>query len=136
MLDDRQRHGRKRFQDPLRRGLVGPLGLVLWVQTWESGLILLERPSQDKRRDRSHTPTKRPQIREALNGLVARDKQRRDRPAALETVDEAFDTVGVARAQHGIPQRPSRVSRLGDKGLPAEALAELGAVVFLAEDVG
>ena len=59
MLDDGQRHIRKRLQDPFRRGRVGPLLLVLWVQTGEPGLLGLKRPSQDKLRDRSHPDTER-----------------------------------------------------------------------------
>jgi hypothetical protein len=95
MLDNRQRHARKRFQDPLRRWLVGPLLLVLRMQTWEAGLRCLERPSQDKLRDRSYTHTKRQQVREALNLVVQLDKQRRDMDAALEAVEDAFNTVCV-----------------------------------------
>ena len=136
MLDDGQRHTRKRFQEPLRRGLVGPLVLVLRVQTGQCDLILLKRPPQDKLRDREHADAERQQVREALDLIVELDKQRRDMHAALETVEDAFDTVFVAIAQHGIPQRQSRLSRIGDKGFPAESLAELGDVVFLADDVG
>jgi hypothetical protein len=90
MLDDRQRNVRKRLQDPLSHGRVGPLVLVLWVQTGESDLLLLQRPSQDKLRARSHPDTERQQGCEALHGLVELDTQRRERPAALEAVAEAF----------------------------------------------
>ena len=98
MLDDRQRHARKRFQDPLCRWLVGPLLLVLWMQTGESGLCCLQRPSQDKLCDRSHTDPECQQVREALNVLVEFDKQRGDRDAALEAVEDAFNAVVVTIA--------------------------------------
>ena len=48
MRDDGQRHIRKRFQEPLCRRLVGHLLLVVWVQTGECGLLLLQRPPQHK----------------------------------------------------------------------------------------
>ena len=70
MLDDGQRNTRKRFQEPLRRWLVGHLLLVLWVQTGEAGLLGLKRPSQDKCRDRSHPDTERQQGRKARNVRV------------------------------------------------------------------
>ena len=98
MLDDRQRNARKRFEDPLCGWLVGPLVLVLWVQTEEAGLIGLKRPSQDKFRDRSHTDTERQQVREALNLRIELDEQRRDMDAALEAVEDTFNAVCVAIA--------------------------------------
>src|SRR5215211_1571611 len=100
MLDHCERHARKRCQDPLRRGLVSPLMLVLQMQTWEAGLLCLQRPSQDKLRDRSHTHPKRQQVRETLQLVVTLDKHRRDMEAALEVVEDAFHTVFVTIAQH------------------------------------
>src|SRR4030095_7690308 len=73
---------------------------------------------------------------EALNLLVEFDKQRRDMDPALETVEDAFNAVFVAIAQHRILQRQPLLSRIGDKGLPAKTLAKLGNGVFLASDVG
>src|SRR2546426_7620395 len=52
MLYDRQRNVRKRFQDPLCRGLVGHLCLVFRVQAGKFGLIFLKRPSKHKLHDR------------------------------------------------------------------------------------
>src|SRR5712692_10191384 len=106
MLDDRQRHVRKRLQDPLSRWFVGPLLLVLWLQTGEAGLLGLKRPSQDKLHDRSPTDTKSQQVREALHWLVTLDKQWCAMEPALEALAEAFHTVGVARAQDRLLQRP------------------------------
>src|SRR5712691_7583436 len=136
MRDDRQRHARKRFQDPLRRWLVGPLLLVLWMQTGEAGLRGLQRPSQDKLRDRQHTDPERQQVREALYLVVEFDKQWGNMDPALEAVEDAFHTVFVAVAQHRIRQRQPRVPRIGDKGLPAKTLATRSDGVFLTSDVG
>ena len=136
MRDARQRTVRKRFQDPLRRWRVSQLLLVLWVQTWESGLIVLKRPSQDKLRDRSHTATERQQVREALNLLVELDTQRRDMDAALEAVENALNAVCVAIAQHRMLQRQPLLPCIGDKGLPATTLTESGDFVLLASEVG
>jgi hypothetical protein len=80
MLDDRQRHTRKRLQEPLCGWLVGSLLLVLWVHIGEAGLILRKRPPQDKLHDRQHADTERQEVREALDLLVELDKQRRDIP--------------------------------------------------------
>ena len=102
MRDDGQRNARKRFQEPFSRWLIGHLVLVLWVQTRESGLLLLQRPSQDKLRNRSHPDTERQQVREALNVLVELDKQRRNMHAALEAVEDMFDAVLVAIAHDRI----------------------------------
>jgi len=74
--------------------------LVLWVQTGEASLRLLQRPAQDKLRDREHTDTERQQVREAFNVLVELDKQRGDLHTALETVEDALHAVCVAIAQH------------------------------------
>src|SRR6266568_9630080 len=120
MLDDRQRDARKRFQDPLRRGRVGPLVLVLWVQTGEAGLIVLKRPPQNTLHHRQHADTERQQRREALKWLVERDKQRRNMDTALEAVEDALNAVCVAIAQHRLLQRPPLLPRIGDKGLPAK----------------
>src|SRR5882762_11715566 len=136
MLDDGQRHTRKRFQEPLRRWLVGPLVLVLRVQTGQCDLILLKRPPQDKLRDREHADAERQQVREALDLVVELDKQRRDMDPALETVADPFDAICIAIAQHRLLQRPPLLPRLRDKGLPAEPLTESGNFVFLASDVG
>src|SRR5712691_9480579 len=136
MLDDGQRNTRKRFQEPLRRWLVGPLVLVLRVQTGECDLILLKRPPQDKLRDREHADAERQQVREALDLVVELDKQRRDMDPALEAVEDPFDAVCMAIAQHRILQRQPLLPRIRDKSLPAQTLAESGDFVFLASDVG
>src|SRR5207249_4702296 len=115
---------------------VGPLVLVLWVQPGESGLLGLQRPSQDKLRDRSHPDTERQQVREALNLLIEFDKQRRDMDPALEALEDAFHTVFVTITQHRLLQRQPRWPRIGDKSLPAKTLAASGEGVFLASDVG
>ena len=97
---------------------------------------MLQRPAQDKLRDRSHTDTERQQGGEALNGLVEFDTQRRALHAALEAVQEAFHAVGVPRAPHRIVHRQPCAPRLGDHGLPAQTLAESGDDVGLTRDVG
>jgi hypothetical protein len=66
---------------------------------------VLQRPSQDKLRDRSHPDTERQQVGEALNLLVEFDKQRRDMHAALEAVKDAFNALFIPIAQHRIVQR-------------------------------
>ena len=86
-------------------GLSVILLLVLWVQTGEAGLRFLQRPPQDKLHDREHTDPERQQVREALNLLVELDKQRGDMHAALEAVEDAFNAVFVAIAQHRLLQR-------------------------------
>ena len=60
------------------------------MQTGELGLRGLQRTSQDKLRDCSHTDPERQQVREALNLLVTFDKQRGDMDPALEAVEDAF----------------------------------------------
>jgi len=55
---------------------------------------------------------------------------------ALEAVEEAFNAVFVAIAQHRLLQRQPCVPRLGDKGFPATTLAQVGDAVFLAGDLG
>src|SRR5437764_12766170 len=55
---------------------------------------------------------------------------------ALEAVEDAFNAVFVAVAQHRILQRQPLLPRIGDKGLPAKTLAKIGDGVFLASDVG
>src|SRR5712691_10497816 len=99
MLDDRQRNVRKRFQDPLCCWLVGPLLLVLWVQTGEAGLLLYQRPPKDKLHDRQHADAESQEVCEALDWLVELDKQRGDMDAACEAIEEAFDAIFVAVAQ-------------------------------------
>ena len=59
------------------------------MQTGERGLRGFQRPSQDKLRDCSHTDPERQQGREALDLLVAFDKQRCDMDPALEAVEDA-----------------------------------------------
>src|SRR5204863_4115031 len=86
--------------------------------------------------DRQHADSERQQVREALDLVVELDKQRRDMHAALEAVEDAFDTVCVAIAQHRLLQRSLLWCRIGDKGLPAKTLPESGDGVFLASDVG
>src|SRR5207245_10551710 len=83
-----------------------------------------------------HADAERQQVREALDLLVALDKQRRDMDAALEAIEEAFDTVFVAVAQHRLLQRQPRVHRVGDKGLPTELLGEGGDGVYMAGNAG
>src|SRR3989442_13730945 len=100
MLDDGQRHTRKRFQEPLRRWLVGPLVLVLRGQTGQCDLILLKRPPQDKLRDREHADAERQQVREALDLIVELDKQRRDMDPALEAGEEPSASVIILRDQN------------------------------------
>src|SRR2546426_6714620 len=56
--------------------------------------------------------------------------------ATLEAVEDPFDAVFIAIAQHRILQRQPLLPRIGDKGLPAEPLAEIGDGVFLAGDAG
>src|SRR5215471_16487337 len=107
MLDDRQRHTRKRLQEPLCGWPVGALLLVLWVHIGEAGLILRKRPPQDKLHDRQHADAERQEVREALDLLVELDKQWRDMDAALEAVEDAFDPVFMAVAQDRILQRQS-----------------------------
>src|SRR6266436_3221901 len=136
MLDDRQRDVRKRFQEPLSCWLVRPLLLILWMQTGKSRLRCLQRPSQGKLRDREHTDSESQQVCEALNVLVEFNKQWGDMDPALEAVEEAFNAVFVAIAQHDILQRQPRVPRIGDKGFPAKTLAKVGDAVFLASDLG
>src|SRR4030095_6103050 len=53
-----------------------------------------------------------------------------------ETVEDAFNAVFVAIAQHRILQRQPLLSRIGDKGLPAKTLAKLGKGVFRASELG
>ncbi len=67
--------------------------------------------------------------------LVAFDKQRGDMDAALEAVEEAFHAVCVTIAQHRLLQRQPRVSRIGDKGFPTQALAVRSDDVFLTCDL-
>src|SRR6516162_4885109 len=123
MLADRQRNGRTGFQAPRRRGLGGPLGLVLWVDTRPSGRRGLQRPSQDQLRDRAHPAPARPQGRAALHGLVAFAQPGGHRAPALEAGAEAVPAVGVAGAPpRGLP-RPPRWPRLGDTGLPPSTVA-------------
>src|SRR5262249_23873967 len=136
ILYDGERQIRKRLQDPLHRWLVGPLLLVFRVQTGECGLIVLKRPPKDKLHDRQHADTESQQVREALDLVVDLDKQRRDMDAALAAVEDAFDTVCVAVAQDRLLQRQPLLHRVGDKGLPAEPLDEIGDGVALAGDVG
>src|SRR5712692_4378467 len=136
MLYHGQRNLPKRFEEPLSRGFVGHLFLVLRVQTGACRLIVVQRPPKDTLQDRSHADTQSQQGREALDLVVELDTQRRDMDAALEAVEDAFDAVCVARAQHGILQRPPRVHRVGDQGLPAEPPCELGDVLSPAGDVG
>src|SRR6266487_936364 len=132
MLDDRQRDVRKRFQDPLSCWLVSPLLLILWMQIGQSRLRGLQRPSQGKLRDREHTDPESQQGREALNWLVECNKQWCDMDPALEAVEEAFNAVCVAIAQHRILQRQPFVPRIGDKGFPAKTLTASSDGVFLA----
>src|SRR5713101_2835437 len=80
--------------------------------------------------------TERQQVCEALNLLVELDKQRRDMDAALEAVEDAFNAVFVAIAQHRMRQRQPLLPHIGDKGLPAKTLTEIGNFVLLASDVG
>src|SRR5256712_11894756 len=56
--------------------------------------------------------------------------------ATLEAVEDPFDAVFIAIAQHRILQRQPLLPRIGDKGLPAEPLVEIGDVVFSAGDAG
>src|SRR2546430_15636896 len=55
---------------------------------------------------------------------------------ALEAMENAFNAVFVAIAQHRILQRQPRWPCIGDKGLPAKALAASGDGGCLASDVG
>lgn len=93
------------------------------MQTGASGLRARQRPSQDTLRDREHTDPTRQQVREALNLFVACDTQRGDMAPALEAVEDAFNAVCGAIAQPRILQRPPRVPRVGDQGLPVKTLA-------------
>src|SRR2546426_11582606 len=136
MLDDRQRHTRKRVQDALCSGLVGALLLVLWVHMGEAGLILRKRPPQDKLHDRQHADTERQEVREALDLLVELDKQRRDMDAAFEAIEDTFDAVFIAVAQDRLLQRQPRPWRIGHKSLPAEPLGAGGNGLSLAGAVG
>src|ERR687896_1676139 len=56
--------------------------------------------------------------------------------AALEAVEDAFDPVFVAIAQHRRLQRQLLWGRIGNKGLPAKTLTESGDGVCLARDLG
>src|SRR6266487_125659 len=136
MLDDRQRHTRKRLQEPLCGWLVGSLLLVLWVHIGEACLILRKRPPQDKLHDRQHADTERQEVREALDLLVELDKQRRDMDAAFEAIEDTFDAVFIAVAQDRLLQRQPRPWSIGHKSLPAEPLGEGGNGLSLAGDVG
>src|SRR5882724_6254700 len=98
MLDDHQRNARKRFQDPLCCWLVGPLLLVLWVQTGEAGRLLHKRPPKDKLQDRQHADAESQEVCEALDLLVELDKQRCDMDAACEAIEDAVDAIFVAVA--------------------------------------
>jgi len=98
MLADRQRNGRTRLQEPRCGGLVGPLLLVLWVQTGEAGRLWDQRPPKAKRQDRQHAAAERQEGGEALAGLGELDTPRGDRDAACEAMAEAFDALGVAAA--------------------------------------
>src|SRR2546430_10962002 len=55
--------------------------------------------------------------------------------AALEAVEDAFHAVFVTIAQHCILQRQPRVSCIGDKGFPTQALAVRSDDVFLTCDL-
>src|SRR5882724_5213401 len=136
MRDDRQRNGRKGFQNPLCCWFVGHLLLVVWGQTGEAGLGLLQRPAPDTLRDCEHTDTERQQGREACKLLVALDKERGDRHTALEAVEEALNAVGVAIAPHRLLPRQPLGPCLGDKSLPAKTLAQGSDAAFLASDLG
>ena len=68
--------------------------------------------------------------------VVELDKQRRNMHAALEAVEDAFDTVFVAIAQDGIAQRKPLWRRIRDEGFPAKALREGSDGAFLAGDAG
>src|SRR5207253_2544808 len=92
-LDDHQRHARKCLQDPLCCRLVGPLVLVLWVQTGEARLRLFQSPAQDKLCDGEHSDPERQEVREAFNLLVELHKQRGDLQAALEAVENTLNTI-------------------------------------------
>src|SRR5207253_648680 len=102
----------------------------------ERGLLCLQRSPQHKLHDCQYADTERQQVRETLDLVVELDKQRRDMHAALEAVEEAFDTVFVAIAQHRLLQRQPLWRRIGDKGLPAKTLTESGNGICLASDVG
>src|SRR5207244_13558542 len=91
ILDDGQRSFPKRLQDPLCSRLVSHLLLVFRVQTRELGVIVLQRPPQDKLHDRQHADTERQQVREALDLIIQLDTQGCDLYAALEAIAEAFD---------------------------------------------
>src|SRR5467141_409344 len=132
MLDDRQRHTRKRLQDPLCGWLVGSLLLVLWVHIGEAGLILRKRPPQDKLHDRQHADTERQEVREDLDLLVELDKQRRDMDAAFEAIAETFDAVCMAGAPDRLLQRQPCPWRIGHKSLPAAPLGAGGHGLSLA----
>jgi hypothetical protein len=134
--DESQRKARNRFQEPFSRGLVGPLGLGLWGQTGESGRLLLQRPSPDTLRHRSHPDPERQQGREARPVRVARDQQRRTRPAAREAGAERFAAVLRALAHDRLCSRPPRWRRVGDTHLPTPPLGEGSAGAFLAGDAG
>src|SRR6516225_6528878 len=56
--------------------------------------------------------------------------------AALKAVEDAFDLVFVAIAQHRRLQRQLRGCRMGHKGLPAKTLLESSDDVCLARDLG
>jgi hypothetical protein len=86
--------------------------------------------------DRQDSDAESQQVREALDLVVELDKQRRDIDPALEAIENAFNAVFVAIAQHRILQRQPLWPRIGDKGLPAKTLAASGDGVFLASDVG
>ena len=75
MLDDGQRNLPKRLPDPLCSRLVSHLLLVFRVQTRELGVIVFQRPPQDKLHDRQHADAERQQGRATFDVIIALDKQ-------------------------------------------------------------
>jgi hypothetical protein len=98
-------------------------------------MIVLQRSPKRKLHDRQDADAERQQGREALDVVVELDKQRRNMPAALEAVEEAFDTVFMAIAHDGIAQRKPLWRRMRDEGFPAKALREGADRAFLAGEV-
>jgi hypothetical protein len=98
MLDDGERHLRKRLQDTLGGGLISALVAVFGVQPGEFGLTPLSRATQGKFHHGQHPNTSRQQIREPLDLVIALGKHRGNLHTALQAMENPLDAVCVTRA--------------------------------------
>ena len=74
-LNDSQIDVRKRLQEPFGRRGSGALLGVLWVQTNQGGLGLLEAPPDDELNERQHTDGQAEQMGQADHLVIPFDKE-------------------------------------------------------------